>query len=364
MSGEEFLTRAQQEGTPLVEGDTATFVWQGAEPPVLRGDFNGWATENTPAWEPADAGRRKGRKAAERVWVARLPLAADAYMEYGLGPDKARVPDSFNRRKLPNGMGEFNHWFYMPQGGPTPLAQRRPGVPTGVVTRHDAPTYMFVAGKQRRVDLYRPPVDGPAPLMVVYDGSDFKRRASLPTMVDNLIAEGRIAPIALAMVANGGGSRMAEYGCSDTALLFVHQIVLPLAQKHLDLVDPAQQPGAYGVMGASMGGLMSVYTALRLPQVFGRVLSQSGAFHLREHVTMAVELAQVLPPPPVHIWMDVGRYEWLLDSNRRMHALLRERGYDVTYREFSAGHNYPAWRDDLWRGLEALFPPATPKSID
>jgi enterochelin esterase-like enzyme len=38
-----------------------------------------------------------------------------------------------------------------------------------------------------------------------------------------------------------------------------------------------------------------------------------------------------------------------------MRDLLLGRGYDVTYREFNAGHNYPAWRDDVWRGLEALF---------
>ena len=47
--------------------------------------------------------------------------------------------------------------------------------------------------------------------------------------------------------------------------------------------------------------------------------------------------------------MDVGRYEWLLEPNRRLHELLGERGYDVTYHEYNAGHNYPAWRDDLWR---------------
>jgi enterochelin esterase family protein len=46
----------------------------------------------------------------------------------------------------------------------------------------------------------------------------------------------------------------------------------------------------------------------------------------------------------------------LLEDNRRMVALLDKRQYNVTYREFSAGHNYTAWRDDVWRGLEAMFP--------
>jgi enterochelin esterase family protein len=109
-------------------------------------------------------------------------------------------------------------------------------------------------------------------------------------------------------------------------------------------------------MGASMGGLMAVFTGLRLPHLFGRVLSQSGAFHLGSYPATALDLVEQGAARPVRMWLDVGRYEWLLDSNRRTHALLQARGYDVTYREYSAGHNYTAWRDDLWRGLEALFP--------
>jgi enterochelin esterase-like enzyme len=40
-----------------------------------------------------------------------------------------------------------------------------------------------------------------------------------------------------------------------------------------------------------------------------------------------------------------------------MHNLLTIRGYPVIYREYHAGHNYPAWRDDIWRGLETLYAP-------
>lgn len=61
------------------------------------------------------------------------------------------------------------------------------------------------------------------------------------------------------------------------------------------------------------------------------------------------------PVPPLSVWMDVGRFEWLLDSNRKMNELLVEKGYDVAYREYNAGHNYPAWKNDVWRGLEISF---------
>ena len=191
--------------------------------------------------------------------------------------------------------------------------------------------------------------------MLVYDGPDYQRRASLTTVVDNLIAAGRIQPIALAMVANGRDARTSEYGSSEGSMVWLQEVVLPLAREHLSLVDVDEAPGAFGVLGASMGGLMSLYTALRMPGMFGRVLSQSGAFHIGSYVTGVVDLVQHLPVQPLRIWMDVGRYEWLLQSNREMHTLLRSRGYDVTYNEYNGGHAYVAWRDDLVQGLQDLY---------
>ena len=58
---------------------------------------------------------------------------------------------------------------------------------------------------------------------------------------------------------------------------------------------------------------------------------------------------------PVSVYLDVGRFEPLLDSNREMHRLLRDKGYPVTYRELNAGHNYTSWRNDLGAGLVALY---------
>ena len=162
----------------------------------------------------------------------------------------------------------------------------------------------------------------------------------------------------MAMIANGGKARIIEYACSETTVGFVMEKVLPLARRHLNLLDPGDAPGApgaYGVLGASMGGLMSLYTALRVPQVFGHVISQSGAFASDEHEWVTTELVRHAPTRPIKIWMDAGKFEWLSGANQNMQALLRDKGYDVTYRQFSGGHNYPAWRDDVWRGLETVL---------
>jgi enterochelin esterase family protein len=89
-------------------------------------------------------------------------------------------------------------------------------------------------------------------------------------------------------------------------------------------------------------------------EVFGKVLS-IGAFHFDEFDTITVDMVRHFPKRDLRIWMDAGKLEWLLDSSREMHELLKTKRYDVTLREFTGGHNYTAWRDDLWRGLEALF---------
>lgn len=344
---ETLLERARREGTPLIDGRTATLIWYGQEAPLLIGDFNAWDEDRSPP--PAQI--------APQVWARRLVLPRDAYVEYIYMRGRERLPDPFNRLRTPNGVGSFNHYFYMPGAAPTPLARPRRNVPRGVVTRHVVPTDEMAAGAGRAVFLYRPPVGGPAPLLVALDGRDYLRHARLASLVDSLIDQRRIRPLALALVASAGRERELEYSCNDATVNFILRRVLPLAREHLDLLDVEASPGVYGLLGASLGGLTALYTALRAPQVFGRVLSQSGAFRFRGRDFVVADLVRDGPVLPLKIWMDVGRFEGLLGANQRMRALLTSRGYDVTYREYSGGHNYPAWRDDVWRGLEALWGP-------
>ncbi len=349
----DLLARVCREGSPLLDAGAAVFVWQGAQPPILRGDWNDWDEQNGLAWQ-----RQRGPRGAATLWTATLPLADDAYIEYCLGSDAERITDPLNPRRVTNGMGKYNHWFRMPASAPTPWMTLPRGLPRGVITRHRPQTDGLVAGSTREVTLYQPPCTQPAPLLVVYDGPDYLYRGRITAILDHLAARGRVQAPALALLAHGRSARMAEYGGSDGTLLFVQHVVLPLAQAHLNLVDAAEQPGRYGVMGASMGGLMALVTALRLPQLFGRVLSQSGAFAYGAFPAAATGLLSAAPSSALpQVWMDVGRYEALLDCNRVLRAELQARGSTVHYREYSAGHNYPAWRDELADGLMALFPP-------
>jgi enterochelin esterase-like enzyme len=145
---------------------------------------------------------------------------------------------------------------------------------------------------EREIFLYRPQVKEAVPLLAVYDGQDYLNRGRLAVIVDNLIAEGRMRPIAMAFLPNGGRWRDLEYSCSDGTLLWLDEVILPLAMEKLNLLDIKKQPGAYGVLGASLSATMSMYTGLRMPDVFGKVLSQAGAFTYPSRDFAVVDLAR------------------------------------------------------------------------
>ena len=76
---------------------------------------------------------------------------------------------------------------------------------------------------------------------------------------------------------------------------------------------------------------------------------------MRGRDSLVFDLARAQYNPDLKIWLDVGRFEYLLETNQRMVEVLRANDYDVTYREYNGGHNFTAWRDDVECGLLALF---------
>jgi enterochelin esterase-like enzyme len=358
MRGLDSITqRAFESGNPVVHGNRATLIWEGESAPQLISDLNDWDPTRKPrSFKPVSS--RLEPAPAQTIWAWSLTLPRDAYLEYAFYDPLSdeKILDPLNRHTVSNGMGSRNNYFYMPETMASPFPMRRAEVRGGRLTRHRVSTDFLQDDGERDVYLYKPPVNTPVPLVIVYDGYDYLNRARLATIVDNLIADRRIQPIALAFLQNGRSRRNVEYMCSDATIYWIEREILPLARQHLRLLNIGERPGAYGVLGASAGGLMSMYTGFRMPEIFGNVICQSGVFGLDGRDFAVVDLMRAGYARDLKIWMDVGTLDELLEDNRRMVALLDKRHYSVTYREFSAGHNYTAWRDDVWRGLEELFP--------
>ena len=355
------IQRALKDGNPVIDTDRAVFIWEGESAPYMVGDFNHWGDKR---WGGdfirfKRVSPKRMPDSAEPIWYAALTLPREAYVEYALYDpvSQSNFLDPLNKKSVDNGVGDRNNFFYMPDTMPSPFAMRRADVTPGKLKKHRVETWMLDEFGTRDVYLYKPPVRDPVPLLVVYDGNDYLQRGKLAVIVDNLIAEERIQPIAMAFLQNGKRRRGVEYACSDATLAWIEHNVLPLAKKHLKLIDTKKNPGAYGVLGASFGGLMSMYTGLRMSDIFGKVLCQAGVFEFEGRDFAAVDLVRHGQANEIQIWMDVGSLDFLLNDNRRMKNILTEYKYNFTYRECSGGHNYTSWRNDVWRGLEVMFPP-------
>jgi enterochelin esterase family protein len=337
------LEIVKEHGDPIIEGNQVTFVWQGKNAPRLLDDIHGW--EENP---------QKMTRIAKDLWGYSMQLPLDAYLEYCFYDPRAkqRITDPLNGDTVYNGLGNYNHFFSMPEHSSTQLAEFNKKIPHGKVTRHLVDTWMLADNDQREVYLYSPPVKEPVALLIVYDGADYLERAKLNIIADNLIHEKRIQPIAMAFLHNGGDHRTLEYACSDATIMWLDNVILPLTREHLNLLDT---PGAHGALGASFGGLMALYTGLRMPEVFGKVISQSGVFESDGRDFAAVDLLHARQKREIKIWMDVGRFDWLVEDNRRLQPILQENGYNVTYREFNGGHNYTCWQNEVGIALENMF---------
>jgi len=349
------LLRAKESGNPLIDGNEVTFFWEGKTAPTLVGDFNNWDPSAAPLKRLSP---RLQPASAKSIWYRTLFLPRDAYVEYAFHDpvSQKNFLDPLNRKSVNNGVSGRNNFFYMLESLPSPFVTRHADVPGGSLTNHSVETRWLRDDYEREIYLYRPPVNEPVPLLIVFDGQDYLQRGKLAVIVDNMIAQQNIQPIAMAFLPSSSRWRNLEYACSDGTILWLDQIILPLANEKLNLLDIKKHPGAYGVLGASLGGTMSLYTGLRMPDIFGNVISQSGAFMIESRDFAVVDLVKHQHARDVNIWMDAGQLEPLLEDNRQMKKLLDEKEYNSSYHEFCGGHNFTAWRDDVWRGLEILFP--------
>ncbi|EFF93702.1 conserved hypothetical protein, partial [Streptomyces sp. e14] len=217
----DFWADVRRRGTPLVSPDplggadhrAVTFLWRGT--PATR------AVQVLPnkLGDPrAPEGNLMRHVAGTDVWHWTLRLRADWRGTYDLYVDEGDGPapgepgywpwlrgqvrtDPYNSRTLPR------RWGGQPVGyAELPDAPRavdwepRPEVPRGTVTEHVVASELL--GDSRRVWLYEPAAEhagraaGGLPVLLLLDGEHWQPRLGLARLLDNLIADGRVPPLA------------------------------------------------------------------------------------------------------------------------------------------------------------------------
>ncbi|MFB8775916.1 enterochelin esterase [Streptomyces broussonetiae] len=360
-----FWARVRHRGTPLVGPDpwgsgehrAVTWLWRGT--PATR------AVRVVPnkLADPRDrAGNLMARHPGTDVWHWTLRLRHDWRGTYDLHVDEGagtlrRRADPFNSRTLPH------RW----EPEPVPYAElpaapgaedwtARPGVPRGTLTEHRLTSACL--GGTRRVWLYAPPhpTGAPLPVLVLLDGEHWGPRLGLRHLLDNLIADGRVPPLAAVLPeAVDEATRWAELSCRPEYVGFLSGELLPWAAGLLPLTD---DPARTVVAGQSLGGLTAAYAAVAAPHRFGNALVQSGSFWwpVGPDAEWLTRVIGGLPPLPVRFRLSFGTQEWVaLPAARRLRETLTAAGQNVSYREFNGGHDYLCWRTELSDGLVELL---------
>lgn len=264
-----------------------------------------------------------------------------------------------------------------------PGALRQPWIvpnpknPSGTVEKY---TFRSELLKSERVlSVYTPPgyrADGPPyALVVVFDGAAYLSVVPTPTILDNLIATGQIPPTVAVFVTNPSQeARNKELPPNPDFADFLAKELIPWVHSHFNATT---DPSMTVVAGSSFGGLAATYAGLRHPEVFGRVLCQSGSFWwapgraadptpdaTTETGWLAKEFIKS-PVLPLKFWMEAGVFEVdsmgiggsILETSRQMRDVLLAKGYEVQYQQFAGGHEYLNFRGTFADGLIALIGP-------
>lgn len=386
---ETFWRMVERRGTPLIEPAPraaassnrvlCTFLWRGNR--HTRG-----VLVNLPSYsrihEELFRMRQIGRTG---VWFTSVELPARSRLQYELAVNPPAVaagmsataeenesffatirPDPFNPRRWPEDPGVparvVSNVVEMPGAPPLLWLQRNPGAPAG---RVESRTWTSPAlGNQRTISIYMPPGGNkPTGVLVLFDGEQYTSAVPVPVILDNLLAAGRMPPLAALFIGNAPGARPRELPCNSAFAAFVRGELLPWF--HANYPAP-RAPSRTIVAGSSYGGLAAVYAALQSPGAFGNVLSQSGSFwwtpppdpgrpfqfdpDAEPNHLAAMFLAR--PPLPVRFYLEAGAAEiavpghpgGVLETNRHLRDVLLAKGHQVLYHEFAGGHGPLSWR--------------------
>lgn len=340
-SDKRFVEQLKNSVSPIINGPWATFVYRGDGREIeIVGEVTDWARR----------GLRFTPLAGTGIKYYSMKFPDDARLEYKIIVDEQWILDPLNPNKKDNGVGGENNYLLMPRYKATDYTRERQGVKRGRIEPLDLPA--DTQGRKRAARVYLPPgYDGSSaryPTVYMSDGIEYLERASANVIVDNLIAEGRMRPVMLICLAPI--ERNKEYWMNQ-------EYVDWLALKLVPLIDAMYRTNstanARAVAGVSLGGLTSVYAAFMHPEVFGNVLGQSSAVQVNNEQMLAA--LRAAPRQSIKWYLEVGRYEGLIDVNRKLKATLEKNGYRPAYREVNAGHNWTHWADALAEGLSYLF---------
>jgi len=243
---EQFLS---EHDFPILEGNTATFVFHGS---VGRVMLQHWIQGLTTSED-------FHRIPETDLWYLRVELPPGSRIEYKLKIRKGRrtrlirdplnsatARDPFGANSVCYGAGyEFPEW-----------AREDPDARPGAIDEHKLQSNALDGEKEFKV--YVPPLMRSTrtyPLLIVHDGQDYLEFAALKTVLDNLIYRHEIAPMVVALTQSR--RRLVRYAADPAHAKYITEELVPFLEREYPI---APEPARRGLMGASFGAVASLST--------------------------------------------------------------------------------------------------------
>jgi enterochelin esterase-like enzyme len=404
---ESFWNKVTAERTPLVEPfasdgkyQLVTFLWRSTYDTrnvFVRGSFLGVGA-------PSDYSMH--RIPNSDVWYLTLKLPSGARFVYQLSPNDpltftgpraaqrtaTRQADPLNphRSDCPPNASKFDcdSVAELPGAPPQPWLVVKPEIAEGHVEKQTIKS--AIEKMERPFSVYTPAnykSDGPPNALVIFfDGEDLAEDPYPLTTLNNLIAAAKIPPTVAVFVENVPHRRLVDLVANPEFADFMATELVPWVRSHYNVTKDQKQTV---LTGYSAGGLASAYVAFRHSEVFGNVLSLSGAFWWSfEHNggvcgprcpdsggtggkddddattegNFMVKQFLASPKLPLRFYFAAGTFEIdrngggdILECTRDLRDVLLAKGYEVHYEQFAGGHDGLSWRGMFADGLLALI---------
>ena len=301
------------------------------------------------------------QKGGDGVWQLTVgPVDPGAY-RYAFVVDGVDVVDPAQANVSP---ANDNVWSLFVVPG-APFMDTR-DVPHGTVAEVRYPSSAL--GRVRRMHVHAPPGYGLKqqryPVFYLLHGA-FDSDASWSTVgraadiLDNLIAQGRAAPMIVVMPAGHTGPFTPAGGLAmDEFVREFQKDIKPYVERHYPVRTDRKSTA---IAGLSMGGAQTLELAVQNLKDFGYVgVFSSGVFTAAQNDEWATRYKAQLDDAAARaglalLWFATGKDDFLLPTTKATVAMFEKHGFKVTLKESAGGHTWINWRDYLNEFAPQLF---------
>lgn len=361
----QFLVDSQR--VPLVLAEHIIFLYKGeAQRVEWYGVFNNWG-------EPGLEGNQIGET---DLWYQHLAAPVASRIEYKIVLNGQEwILDPANPDTQMSGLTGENSILTMPGFTVTDESQMRSEVKAGTLTGDliiDSQSLGYAVNYRVYLPVGYEEMQA-LPVLYVLDGNDFadERMGALPTILDNLIADGRIDPVVVVFVDSRQPGNLDNNRREIEFLLNPEMHALFITAELVPEIDRAfrtdPQPEARTIMGVSYGGLSAIYIAASQSAVFHNIAAFSPSLWVLDSPQYLpdpqyVEGSQkmlgptnaatvcggdtAIPCPrlPIKVFLTTGIPGWDVGDFSILVQTLVDQNYPVEFHKTKEGHSWSAWR--------------------